>query len=58
MIPAGTPMVQVIPFKRESWEMSFGDESDIKQQKDIEEENTLRFFDKYKTLFRSPKEYK
>lgn len=58
MIPAGTPMAQVIPFKRENWQMELGKQEDfISQQKTT---NHLRtsFFDSYKNKFRAPKEYK
>ena len=30
IIPAGTPIVQVIPFKREKWTMDFDNKIDIK----------------------------
>ena len=30
VIPAGTPIVQVIPFKREKWQMRFGTEDENK----------------------------
>lgn len=58
LIPAGTPMVQVIPFKRESWSMEFGDEKSMKETKDIVKTLRTRFFDSYKTFFRHPKEYR
>jgi hypothetical protein len=32
-VPAGTPICQVIPFKRESWSSSFGKEPDIEESK-------------------------
>ena len=58
LIPAGTPMAQVIPFKRESWEMNMGTQEDFdKQSKTITRLRT-RFFDSYKSQFRQPKEYK
>lgn len=58
IIPAGTPMVQVIPFKRDSWEMSFGSEEDIKNIKNTNLSLGSMFFDRYKNIFRTPKEYK
>lgn len=57
-IPAGTPMVQVIPFKRDSWQMSIGTEEDAKEQEVIQRTLMSRFFDVYKTTYRYPKEYK
>lgn len=55
LIPAGTPVVQVIPIKRDSWKSKLGDKEDT--------ENiyaTLRssFFDGYRNFFWSRKEYK
>lgn len=58
MIPEGTPIAQVIPFKRNSWKMSIGNEKNI-----IEiEKQTLRLnskiFDAYKTKFWNKKSFK
>jgi hypothetical protein len=58
LIPAGTPIAQVIPFKRESWEMSIGVEADLIEQRKIVTKLRSRFFDSYKTQFRQIKEYK
>lgn len=58
IVPEGTPIVQVIPFKRESWKMEIGGEKEIKEANSARDRLNNRFFDKYKTLFRSPKEYK
>ena len=58
MIPAGTPLLQVIPFKRESWVSELG--SDI-ERKDIDINlGKLKrvFFDRYKKFFWNKKEYK
>jgi hypothetical protein len=58
VIPAGTPVATVIPFKREGWTMKKGNEQDIKKSK---ETNTLLnslFFDRYKNLFWSSKRYR
>lgn len=58
IIPAGTPMAQVIPFKRESWNMEIGNtESADKQQKTTIKLRS-KFFDSYKNQFRQVKEYK
>jgi hypothetical protein len=35
LIPAGTPMAQVIPIKRDNWKMKFGSEKEIKEQDKI-----------------------
>jgi len=58
LIPAGTPMAQVIPFKRESWQMEIGTEKDFKEQQNVTKYLRTSFFDSYKNKFRSPKEYK
>jgi hypothetical protein len=57
-IPAGTPMAQVVPFKRESWQMEIGAEKDYKEQKKVTDYLNTSFFDSYKNKFRQPKEYK
>jgi hypothetical protein len=57
-IPAGTPMAQVIPFKRESWKMEFGGEEELKKIKEDITYKFSSFFDGYKNKFRKPKEYK
>lgn len=58
LIPAGTPMVQVIPFKRESWEMNIGSQEELQSQQKTNIKLRTRFFDSYKSQFRQPKEYK
>jgi hypothetical protein len=58
LIPAGTPIAQAIPFKRHAYKMSFGNESNLLRQNNIKAQTRSRFFDSYKTLFRSKKEYK
>jgi hypothetical protein len=58
LIPAGTPMVQVIPFKRDVWKMSIGSEKELKEQNDINLTLKSRFFDVYKNSFRYPREFK
>jgi hypothetical protein len=58
LIPAGTPMVQVIPFKRESWEMSIGNRENLDKQENARRLLRTKLFDSYKTQFRSIKEYK
>jgi hypothetical protein len=58
LIPAGTPMAHVIPFKRESWNMSFGNEEDARQGHKELLSIRSRFFDGYKSQYRQTKEYK
>jgi hypothetical protein len=58
LISKGTPIAQVIPFKRESWSMRFGGEKEIKEQLLVTSRLQTVFFDRYKNMFRSKKEYK
>lgn len=58
LIPKGTPIAQVIPFKRESWQMEIGDEKDLIQQSNVTTHLQTKFFDRYKSMFRTNKEYK
>jgi hypothetical protein len=58
LIPAGTPIAQVIPFKRESWEMKIGEEKEIIDQNKVTTLLRTKFFDSYKTQFRHNKEYR
>lgn len=58
MIPAGTPIAQVIPFKRDSWEMSLGDEDLRKEEEKTAKLLRTRFFDSYKTFFWDKKDYR
>lgn len=58
LIPKGTPIAQVIPFKRDSWKMEIGNQEDLKKQASITKKLQSKFFDKYKTMFWSRKEYK
>lgn len=58
LIPAGTPMAQVIPFKRDDWEMTFGSSEEIATQMSVTTKLRTKFFDSYKTQFRQIKEYK
>jgi hypothetical protein len=57
-IPAGTPMAQAIPFKRESWKMEIGSKKDFNEQEAVTSKLRTKFFDSYKTQFRQNKEYK
>ena len=58
LISAGTPMAQVIPFKRELWEMNLGTQEDFDNQNKTTVRLRTRFFDSYKSQFRQLKEYK
>jgi hypothetical protein len=58
IIPAGTPMAQVIPFKRESWEHKIGSDKERQEQEKINRKLKTLFFNSYKRQFWSRKEYK
>ena len=58
MIPAGTPMVQVIPFKRESWQLKIGGEKELKENSTVQAKLNSLFFNKYKIQFWHRKEYR
>jgi hypothetical protein len=58
MIPAGTPLAQIIPFKRESWQLDFGSEKEIIKAEEQRLNIKSKFYDAYKTMFWSKKEYK
>jgi hypothetical protein len=62
LIPRGTPIAQVIPFERESWEMSIDpkEESGNNQKKFLSVVGKLHgsFFDNYKKHFWAKKEYR
>lgn len=58
LIPAGTPIAQVIPFKRDKWEMEFGTQKNFIEQNNVTIRLKSKFFDGYKSLFRQPKEYR
>ena len=58
LIPAGTPIMQVIPFKRDEFQMEFGGAEEFKQQMSVSTKLRSVFFDSYKRQYRQPKEYK
>jgi hypothetical protein len=58
LIPAGTPMAQVIPFKRESWNTVFGSQEDLRELSKVSIRLKVKIFDSYKTFYRSKKEFK
>jgi hypothetical protein len=58
MIPAGTPFIQVIPFKRENWTSKLGGKKEkAKHTSDLRKFTTV-FFDRYKKFWWKRKEYK
>jgi hypothetical protein len=57
LIPAGTPIAQVIPFKRENWQMNFGSDKELQETVDVARKLEIKFFDRYKNMFRSQKSY-
>lgn len=58
LIPKGVPIAQVIPFKRDSWTMELGNKKDLEAQNKITKKLQSKFFDRYKTMFWSKKEYR
>lgn len=58
LIPKGTPIAQVIPFKREDWQMEIGSQKELIEQNSITQKLQTKFFDRYKSMFWSRKEYK
>lgn len=58
LIPAGTPIAQVIPFKRERWNMKFGGKKELDLINKSDKRLAIRWFDSYKTQFWHRKEYK
>jgi hypothetical protein len=58
LIPKGTPIAQVIPFKREGWQIQIGDKDDYFKQLDVKHKLSTKFFDRYKSMFWTRKEYK
>ena len=58
LIPKGTPIAQVIPFKRDSWNMKLGSKKDLETQIKVTRKLHSKFFDKYKTMFWTKKEYR
>lgn len=58
IIPKGTPIAQVIPFKRDTWEIKFGGFEEMQEQAETTTTLQTKFFDRYKNMFRASKEYK
>jgi hypothetical protein len=58
LIPKGTPIAQVIPFKRDSWNMEIGTKEEFDRQNKVSKKLQSKFFDRYKSMFWTRKEYK
>ena len=58
LIPAGTPIAQVIPLKRDDWKMQIGSKEINEEAQNVTLLKSSKFFDGYKTFFRQNKEYK
>jgi hypothetical protein len=62
LIPKGTPIAQILPFKRDDWQMSVNDlvksEESQKNLFRVSKELSTTFFDKYKKKFWVAKSYK
>jgi hypothetical protein len=55
MIPAGTPIAQVIPFKRDEWKLSLSE--DKESPRGVINYLNSQFFDRYKRMFWNRKSY-
>jgi hypothetical protein len=58
MIPAGTPFLQIIPFKREAWESELGGEKERAKHISDTRKFSRVFFDRYRKFWWVRKEYK
>jgi hypothetical protein len=58
MIPAGTPFLQIVPFKREAWQLKLGGEEERNKFKSDMRKFATVFFDRYKKFWWVRKEYK
>jgi hypothetical protein len=58
LVPAGTPIAQIIPFKREQWKMEFGKEKELDEINKIQKKLNVAFWDRYKRFYWHRKEYK
>lgn len=55
LIPAGTPIAQVIPIKRETWQSKISSNKD--EQNNFSNKLNSQFFDRYKHMFWQRKKY-
>jgi hypothetical protein len=58
LIPAGTPIAQVIPIKRDSWQLKLGTIEDYANQNKVTVKLHTKIFDRYKGMFWNRKEYR
>ena len=58
VIPAGTPMAQLIPFKRESWNHLIGSDKELLEQEKIQNKLQTMLFNSYKKQFWFKKQYR
>lgn len=54
----GTPMAQVIPFKRDVWKMEVGGEEELKETFKVRNRILHGFYDKYRNNYWTRKEFK
>ena len=57
LIPAGTPICQVIPFRRDSWQMGIGSAKDFAEGGVMSKLRRV-IFNSYKTQFWSKKDFR
>ena len=57
LIPKGTPIAQCIPIKRDNWNTKFGSKKDKNKIVNLVIKLETKFFDRYKLMFWSQKEY-
>jgi hypothetical protein len=58
LITAGTPIVQIIPFKREAWQMEINKKTDKKKTDSFMKHIGAQLFNQYRDFFWTRKEYK
>jgi hypothetical protein len=58
LIPAGTPIAQLIPIKRDDWKMSIGDYKETEESKEVETYILSKWFIAYKSKYWNRKTYK
>lgn len=58
MIPAGTPMAQIIPIKRDSWKHTIGSKKEFDEQNIVLGKLKNLYFNSYKKQFWNKKEYR
>lgn len=57
LIPAGTPLIQAIPFKRDNWKFTIGGAKEKAEAENQARELNMFFWDRYKTLYRTIKNW-